>query len=272
MIELFRTTTRAMLCSMCVLALALGPSMAHDDSEIHKVDCDDGDSIQSELDDAKAGDTVEVSGTCVEHVLIATHGVTLRCVDNITDSITAPDTSASTVGIVAQNVVLDGCRVTGGRNGVSVLNGASAVVKNNVVTANGSLGAPPGNHGVTITNGAWAEVANNTITFNRRRGVLVFGGAGAEIHGNTIDNNGLDGIAVFFNSYAGIASNANPTSNLIRNNGTMGTGRGIVCRIGGSVNLSNQNIADITDNDAVGGATASCPNNDAAILPLIAGS
>ncbi len=264
--------TLGILSAMVSAVLLLGLSVSPTDAATFKVKCDKGQSIQERLDNnAQPGDTVEVSGTCFEHVLIATHGVTLRCVDNITDSITAPDMSASTVGIVAQNVVLDGCRVTGGRNGVSVRNGASAVVKNNVVTGNGSVGTAPGNHGVSITNGAWAEVANNIITFNRRRGVFVFSGAGADIHGNTIDNNGLDGIGVFFNAYAGIATVSNPTSNFIRNNGTMGFGRGIVCRSGGSINLSNQNIADITGNDAVGGASASCPNNNAAILPLIGG-
>ncbi len=78
MTAMIRTMTRVMLCSMSVLALALGPSMANEPyPNAHEVKCDESDTLQEELDNAEPGFVILVKGTCYENVVIRTPGILL---------------------------------------------------------------------------------------------------------------------------------------------------------------------------------------------------
>ncbi len=55
------------LCSLLFLLVTL--AMA-EGSPVYKVDCDKGEAIQNKINEAKAGDVIEVSGTCNENLVI----------------------------------------------------------------------------------------------------------------------------------------------------------------------------------------------------------
>ncbi len=211
MTAIFRTMTRAMLCSMCVLALALGPSMADDDSEIHKVDCDDGDSIQEELDDAEAGDTVRVYGTCNESIVIDKDRITLDCKSHANASIIGTGGRGSTISVTANNVTVTNCDVSVGDSTIStlsVLRSGSMVAENNLVTGSpartclsvsqGSYGRILGNvanncrTGVTISSNSMADLFQNTLNVTRT-GIAILNASAGDIVDNTITGPEPDG-------------------------------------------------------------------------------
>lgn len=204
--------------TLCVLALiAFTGSQASAGAK--GVNCDKGDSIQTALDSAKPGDTLNVSGSCVENITITKDGIQL--IGPAGASITAGDAAADVVTILGRQVVVRGFTITGGRIGIRVAEGGSAViggpdpghknvvehnasngiaidlggfarVEGNDVQNNGTDKAANGSHGITVFRNASADIFDNTITNNVRRGITVGGASAARIGGNIIIHNGYN--------------------------------------------------------------------------------
>lgn len=134
------------------------------------------------MDDAVGSTTIRFSGECVEVVTITKDDITLDGED---------------LGMVLGTITFDGAQrgvvrnatVTGPGSGIVVDHGASVLIQDNTITANGDaldIYSP----GVQVKNASSAQVRDNTITDNTSDGVGVFNGAFALIETNTIERNG----------------------------------------------------------------------------------
>ena len=151
--------TRRWVPAMAVLLLASTPVLA----ENHQVNCDHGESLATALEQAKPGETIQVSGTCQEAVMI-----------------------------IADRITLDG-------GGSAVLDGRGA----EVVTADGVRGVTltgltvrQGLNGVVAKGGASLKLTSVTTQNNRVSGIRVDGHSSVELHDCTTQNNGLNGLEV----------------------------------------------------------------------------
>ena len=200
------------------------------------VDCNAGGSIGGALATLKPGDTLLVSGTCLENVEVDGEtgefdGITLD--GQGTATITGPDSSRDNLRLVAvRGVTVRGFRFTGGRDAIHVRWSTMVFILNNTIEQ-------MGRNGIQVTRGAWAHISDNVIQNNPRNGIQVeestvrIGGSldepaepapnliqgngvhgilvnrasVARIFGNTIRNNAEDGISLVKMSQADIASN-----------------------------------------------------------------
>ena len=91
----------------------------------HTVDCTAGESIQSKMAQAQPGDTIEITGTCNEAVVVNKDGITLDGGGSAV--IDAMDFDAPTISINGyQNVIIKGLTVQNGLSGVRLAESAVA--------------------------------------------------------------------------------------------------------------------------------------------------
>jgi parallel beta-helix repeat protein len=196
------------------------------------VDGNAGGTIGATLGSLKAGDTIAVSRTCREHVIIPAEvsRITLDGQGKATIQGTGP--AADTILVLGKNITIKGFTLTGGRDGIHLSGPAAVVIDGNIIQNNG--------RGIHLDKGSIGRIINNTIQNNRGVGINVIENSYARIgffippepalRPNTIRNNQGHGIHV------GRASSAWIIGNTIADN----TGTGIV------VNRSSQ--ADIAGN------------------------
>jgi len=249
--------TRCRFLVLCLLAMlpALAttlpiPVRADDDSKKEKVSvrCGKGKTINDVLAERRGPLTIEVVGTCFEHVTVASNGVTLVAGTPVS-GIQGTDSTKDTLTVTADRFVLDGLHVTGGRNAI-VVKGSQAELRNCTAQASGSAilsgigilfsqgasgsvdkcesSSNPAD-GIFL-DGAVATITNSRFVGNNRVGVFIFNGSTGKIGftsallpaGNTISNNAGNGIQVALGSQGLIYGNTvtgngtSPTSPLGR--------------------------------------------------------
>ena len=129
------------------------------------VNCDAGQTLQRAIDTSNPGDTLSVSGTCNENVVVREEirRITLDGQGSVT--INSPDPSNFTVEIRGTGITVRGFTVTGGFRGINIGNGGTAVIDSNVIEGNGV--------GILLTRNASARIVNNTIRFNGTGGINI---------------------------------------------------------------------------------------------------
>lgn len=180
-----------------------------------KLACNEKNTIGNALKKLKPGDTLSVTGTCNEHLVIPEEIVRVVLDGQGKATINGPDTSIPTVEVYGRGITIKGFTVTGGRDGIRVLRGGQAVIDRNTIQGTARIG-------LQVNATSFAVIANNTIQNNRTNGISIGGGSYALIgvmtgldktaSPNTIQNNGQNGISVQR------SSNARITGNTIRNN------------------------------------------------------
>jgi parallel beta-helix repeat protein len=178
-----------------------------------EVDCnrERSGALQRAIDRSRLGDTLLVLGTCNENVTVQSGNDLLTLNGGGNATINGPDPALNTLTVRgARGITVTGFTITGGRVGVAVDRGATAVVDGNTIESTGRNG---------ITLGGWssANIVNNTIQNNASHGILVTGSAFGFIgfgsaddtvaSPNIIRNNGMHGISLQFSSSARIAGN-----------------------------------------------------------------
>ena len=196
------------------------------------VDCT-SQSLQTAINTAVGGETITVSGTCGENVVVGQglNGITLDGGGSAV--LDGPNAANPTVTIRGREITVRRFTITGGQDGVQVNRGGTATVDGNTIDSTGR-------YGISVVQNGYARIINNTIQNNPQEGILVSenssarigllsiqdpaaspniiqsnGGSGiqvlrssvAVIVGNTITGNTLDGIRVTRSSQADIASN-----------------------------------------------------------------
>jgi len=178
-------------------------------SNMRVVNCDRGQNIAEVLARAEPGDTIRVTGTCVERVSIKT------------DRITLDGQGAAT---------LDGGGGPAAEfDGVVTIDGASGVTIQGFTVQNG-----PG-EGILGTHGAAFSVRNTTVQDNGSTGVVVAEGSTAELTDCSILRNDA-GIDVFTQSSAVLKGSIRTNDNLL--NGATVNGTSIIEIRGAQVEAS----------------------------------
>ena len=196
-----------------------------------------GQSLQTAINSASNGQTITVSGTCVENVNINKNFITIDGAG--TGAIQGPvltSASATAITVMGENNTIKRLNISGGYAGVVVATGNHTLV--------GNVFSGSSRFGILVVEGANARIMGNTIQNQPEHGIVVQDNAAAKIgfsHGwdvtptaNVIQSNGGSGIVVTKNSAARIVGNS------ILNN----TGSGIL--------VSKVAHADISDNDISG--------------------
>src|SRR6266576_649387 len=208
--SLVRLTTAVALISgaaaMAFVAASPGGDAA---SNMRVVNCDRGENIAEVLAKAEPGDTIRVTGTCVERVSIKT------------DQITLDGQGAATLdgggGPVAEF------------DGVVTIDGASGVTIQGFTVQNGR------GEGILGTHGAAFSVLNTTVQDNGSTGVVVAEGSTAELTDCSILRNDA-GIDVFTQSSAVLKGSIRTNDNLL--NGATVNGTSIIEIRGAQVEAS----------------------------------
>ena len=206
-------------------------------AETRPVNCAAGDTIGGVLRTARPGDTLLVSGTCVENVDVTGEtgqfdGITLD--GQGTATISGPDQSRDTLRLAGvRGATVRGFRITGGRDGIHTRWVTSLVLmQNNTIERTAR-------NGIQLTRNSYVHISDNVIRNNPRngievqdsrariggsldeppqpapnliegnggQGIVVSRGSVARINGNTIRNSSQNGIFVEKVSQADIGSN-----------------------------------------------------------------
>lgn len=214
------------------------------------VDCSSA-SLQAAIDNTKPGDTLRVSGTCNENVRIPEQFAKITLDGGRAATVNGPDPNRHSIEVRGRGITIKGFTVTGGRSGMAVGWGGSALIDGNTIQNTGA-------HGVTVHHGSSVSIINNVIQRNARIGIEVTENSSARIgilgppdrvaSPNTIQNNGQEGVYVYRSSTAFIvgnqindnrragirldrASHAEIASNIVSNNGEDGVGVGKVSNV-----------------------------------------
>jgi len=218
---------------LAVTLLSPGASRGRAESGTHTLTCGHERTIGQALKTLKPGDTLLVSGTCNENLVVgeALHDITL---DGQGTAAISGDSSANAVTVTGNGITIRGFTISGGnpqavavqdggtavldgntiqsaaRNGIAVFRGSSANIVNNTIQNNGLAG-------IAIQQTATARIgwsgppdnrvsAPNTIQNNGAQGIQVYRGSSAQIFSNTIQNNASHGVFVDRNAQAEIAA------------------------------------------------------------------
>jgi Right handed beta helix region len=190
------------------------------DAATVKLACNGKNTIGNAVKKLKPGDTLLVSGTCNETVEIGPELSRITLDGQGKTTVNGPDAKTNTITVLGREVTIKGFTVRGGRRGIAVSRGGTAVVDGNIIEN------VAGDFGVQVSQASVARIINNTIR-----------------------NNPGNGINVSASSYAfiGFLTTLEPTArpNTIQNNGTAGinVGRSAAARIHGNT---------ITDNKTAG--------------------
>ncbi len=178
-----------------------------------QVDCSSA-SLQAAVDEAKPGDTLLVSGTCKENLVIYEEVARITLDGQGKSTIEGPDAGGRTIEVRGRGITIKGFTITGGRAGLVVTRGGQAIVDGNTVQG-------AARYGIVIMQSSSARIGNNTVK-NNGNGIVIentsagrvgyFSARNRTASPNTIENNERNGIVVNFGSSARIVGNT------IRNN------------------------------------------------------
>ena len=173
------------------------------------VDCA-GQSLQTAINAAVNGDTITVTGTCVENVFIREELNRITLDGGGSAVINGPNTSNPTVTVRGREIVVRGFTITGGSDGVQIHRGGTAIVDGNTIQ-------DTARNGILVIQNGYGRIINNTIQNNPEEGIVVSENSSARIgvltsqdptpSANTIQSNGANGIVVLRSSFAAIVGN-----------------------------------------------------------------
>ena len=234
-----------------VLAALLWLVTATAEAATIKLICGAKDTIGNALKKLKPGDTLSVTGTCNENLVIPEETARVVLDGQAKATINGPDTSNPTIVVNGRGITVKGFTVTGGRDGIVVSRGGQAVIDSNTIQGTGRFG-------VQVNQTSFAVIVNNTIQNNPGNGITLGGSSYAVIgfftaldktaSPNTIQNNGQNGISV------GRSSNARITGNTIRNNklnGVLVTRASQADITSSTIDSNGMNGIDVSQNSSV---------------------
>ncbi len=201
------------------------------------------DSLQAAVEAALPGQSIFVSGTCNENILVRNEKQRITIDGGNATTINGPNSGSPTMNIRGKGILIQGFTITGGSNGVYVNRGSNAVINNNTIQNTSG-------NGVQVDELAFSVLTNNTIQNNPGAGVFVSEASTARIgfnsdadtsaSPNTIQNNGVGGIIV------SNGSSARVIGNVIQNN----TGAGVLVTRDSLVDIAN-NLIDLNTGNGI---------------------
>ena len=196
------------------------------------VSCDRGETIGAALEKAKPGDTIRISGTCVETVVITLDDLTLAGAEGaVIDGGGGSENVVTIDG--ARNLMLTGLTVQNGREGILAVNGALFTATDVTVQDNAS-------HGIELIR-ASADFGNVTSRRNVRAGLITARNSSIDVTDVTLVQN-LTGLVIYSNSSVRLFGR-----NLLSQNATQGWTVGL-----GGAAFSIGSQIEASDNGAEG--------------------
>ncbi len=247
--------------------------------DVVTVDCL-GDSIQEALDEAKDGDTINVSGICNERIDVRTDGVTIDGGGAASIDGTGLVGAESLVVVEARNVRIQNITVTDSPGaGIHVRSSGSVIIEGTTVKYNATdgirvnqsayarigsglndhpaaAGTETGNDinhngksGIAVRSSATADISHNSITINER-GINITNAGSANVAGNDIIGNTARGISLLTSGAVSLSQNTvHSETNLIQGNPI-----GFRCSLGGSASGTSQTYSGNTSNTQISGS------------------
>jgi parallel beta-helix repeat protein len=221
------------------------------------------DSLQAAVEAAVPGDTIQVTGTCTESVLIRNEQMRIA-LDGQNVATISPTSGYAAFTVRGKGIAIRNFTITGGPgagiwvnrgsnaliiqnhihsmggNGITVNQLSFAVIRNNNIHGNagdGILISETSDSRIGFDQNYDSAASPNTIQNNGGRGITVSGSSKARIAGNTISGNTGDGIGVFRSAQADIAGNT------INTNG----GSGVNVGMNGGVQLGEDDPSTFLD-------------------------
>ena len=242
----------------------------------HTVDCSSG-TIAAAVSQAQPGDTIMISGTCNENVVVDKDGITLD--GGGTAVIDGSNIDASVILVKGQqNVTIKGLTVQNGLIGVHLGLGASAWLEN--VTAQNSRYKAGHNSGpgILIANSSDAVLTGSIVaTGNASDGVLVWQGGRASVVGGLVfegtampqaslqaNDNGGHGIQVGLSSSLQVQAPDGPYTTLQANDNG---GSGIVLATGSAAQFGGGADVEALRNEVMGLAVSNASSVNCEIWP-----
>src|SRR5262249_41669153 len=130
------------------------------------VNCNAGGKIQTALNAAANGDTILVTGVCNENVSVRDELARVTVDGQGTTILHSPDPAGSPFQVLGRNITIKRFTITGGRSGIAVLRGGSALIDGNTIQE--SVGS-----GIIVHQNGHARIVNNTIQNNANSGVTI---------------------------------------------------------------------------------------------------
>ncbi|MFW6184594.1 MAG: right-handed parallel beta-helix repeat-containing protein, partial [Chloroflexota bacterium] len=221
-----------MMFLAAVLLVPLSVSGDSHDNGRRQVNCNRNQTLSQVLSTARPGDTIHVSGTCNETIVITTDGLTLIGEDGATIDAGGADEDVVTID-GARDVSLSGFTIQNGNEGILAINDATFDLDEVTVQDNDS-------HAIELVR-ATANITNITSQRNGRVGLIVARNSVANVTDATLVQN-LSGLVVFSNSTVRLFG-----SNLMNDNATQGVSVGL-----GGVIFSIGSEMQANDNGAEG--------------------
>ena len=192
---------------------------------------------------ASSGDTIRVSGTCIENVVVnksvIIDGSGIPSTGTPTAEIHATDAGTPTVKITSGGVTIRNFRsIQQGQDGI-VVSTTGPTIFNNTIQNNTR-------DGILVLSGTNPIINDNTIQTNTRNGVTVYANSFATIINNDITNNSGDGIAVTENSAARIGFSSGSETTASPNTITSNGGNGINVNQSSNARIVGNTISDNT--------------------------
>ncbi len=197
-----------------------------------QVDCSSA-SLQAAIEKAKPGDTLLVSGTCKENLVIHEEVARITLDGQGKATIEGRPDAGPTIRVRGRGITIKGFTITGGRNGLHVTGGGQATIDGNTIQGV--------RRGILVNWSSSASITNNTIQNNRSTGITLVDTSFAKIGNNTIKNN-RSGITIAINSAAWVGvfrpRDRTASPNIIENN----EGNGIVVTLVSSARIVGNTI------------------------------
>jgi len=215
-----RSLVLCLVAMLFALAMALPLSASADSGKV-TIRCDKSKTIADALAQQQGGPlTVEVVGTCFEHVTVRRSDVTLVA-GSPGAAIQGTDPTVDTLTVLADRFVLDGLSVSGGRNGIVVTGASQAQLRNCTARASGS--GIVGGIGILFSQGASGSVDSCNSSGNPADGIML-DGAIVAMTNSTFKGNARNGVFVFgaSTSRIGFTNAFVPGPNIISDNGANG--------------------------------------------------
>ena len=188
-------------------------ALSEGDGETYTVDCGSGDTIKAAMDQAQPGDTIMISGTCNENVVVNKDGITLDGDDSAVIDGSGVDRAVIFIR-GRQDVTIKGLTVQNGIYGIEITQSAAARLED--ITARGSRRQSryEGGSGIAVFNSS-SLVLTGTIVANdnARSAITVASSSTAVVLGNGVfdgerfggaslqaSGNGEEGIGVYSGS------------------------------------------------------------------------
>src|SRR5262252_814147 len=215
-----RSLVLCFVAMLFVLAMALPLSASADSGKV-TIRCDKSKTIADALAQQQGSPlTVEVVGTCFEHVTVRRSDVTLVA-GSTGAAIQGTDPTVDTLTVLADRFVLDGLMVSGGRNAIVVTGASQAQLRNCTAHASGS--GIVGGIGILFSQGASGSVDACRSSLNPVDGIFL-DAANVTITNSKLEKNGRNGVFIFGASYGkiGFTNAFVPGPNVINDNGGNG--------------------------------------------------